>query len=61
MPRYKKPMRTKQMQIDLSNFLSCRKGRLNKHEFIKKYGMSPGYCRSMYKPYKPKKLKKAKK
>jgi len=51
MKRYKKPMRTKKMEIDL---LLYYKGKITKSKFMKKYGISPGYCRLMYKPFKPK-------
>lgn len=51
MKRYKKPMRTKKMEIDL---LLYYKGKITKSKFIKNYGISPGYCKLMYKPFKPK-------
>jgi len=66
MPRYNKPMRTKAMELALHEYFSykshgTKKFASEKENFIKKWGMSPGYMRMMYKPYKPKKLKRRKK
>jgi len=64
--KYKKPMRTKAMEKALRDYFSYRKHGTKKFSdekaaFIKKWGMSPSYMKTMYRPYKPKKRVKSKK
>ena len=49
MPRYKKPQRTKEMESSLKDWVRTSKG--DARSFIKKWGMSPSYMMTMYRPY----------
>lgn len=54
--KFVKTKRTKEMEHDLKNWISTSKG--DKKDFIKKWGMSPSYMMTMYKPYMEKYKKK---